>query len=126
MFTNFRNKAVGFGVGTIVSSAQKNVFRNDLSRKDLEIIWNEMQIKGEKTLVENIYIPPGNENHLHILDMELKKHKSENIVLIGDFNSRNKIWDRNANNNSRMGFILEDSINRYGFYIATSTDFTYQ
>ena len=58
--------------------------------------------------------------------MELKKHKSETIVLIGDFNSRNKIWDRNANNNSRMGFILEDIINRYGFYIATSTDFTYQ
>ena len=33
----------------------------------------------EKTLVRNIYIPPGNENHLHILDMELEKHKSENI-----------------------------------------------
>ena len=51
MFTNFRNKAVDFGVGTIVSSAQKNVFRNDLSRKDLEIIWNEMQIKGKKHLL---------------------------------------------------------------------------
>ena len=83
MFTNFQNKAMGFGVGTLVSSAQKNVFREDLSHKDLEIIWNEMQMQGEKTLVGNIYIPPGNENHLHILDMELEKHKFENILLTG-------------------------------------------
>ena len=27
--------------------------------------------------------------------MELKNHKGENILLIGDFNSRNKILDRN-------------------------------
>ena len=84
MFTNFQNKAMGFGVGTLVSSAQKNVFRKDLSHKDLEMIWNEMQMQGEKALVGNIYIPPGNENHLHILDMELEKHKGENILLIGD------------------------------------------
>ena len=51
----------------------------------------------EKTLVGSFYIPPGNENHLHILDMELEKHKDGNIFLIRDFNSRNKIWDRNAN-----------------------------
>ena len=71
MFTKFQNKAMGFGVGTLVSSAQKNFLWLDLSRKDLEIIWNEMQIQGEKTLVGNINIPPGNEKHLHILDIEL-------------------------------------------------------
>ena len=58
--------------------------------------------------------------------MELEKHKGENILLIGNFNSRNNIWDRNANNNSRMGLILEDIINRHGLYITTNTDFTYQ
>ena len=58
--------------------------------------------------------------------MALEKHNGENIVLIGDFNSRNKIWDRNANNNSRMGLILEDIINLHGLCIATNTDFTYQ
>ena len=84
-----------------------------------------MQIQGEKTLVGNINIPPGNENHLHILDMELEKHKGENILLIGDFN-RNKVWNRSASNNSRMGLILEDIINQHGLYITTNTDFTYQ
>ena len=98
-FTNFRNKATGFGVGTLVSSAQKNVFRDELSRKDLEIISNKIQIQGEKTYVGNIYILPGNENHLHILDTELEKHKGENILLTGDFNNRNKIRGRNASNN---------------------------
>ena len=48
MFTNFKNKAMSFGVVTQVSSAQKNVFRENLSHKDLEIIWNEMQIQWEK------------------------------------------------------------------------------
>ena len=80
----------------------------------------------KKALVGNIYIPPGNENYLHILDVELEKHKGENILLIGDFNSRNKIWDRNTNHNSRMGLILEDIINQHGLYITTNTDFTYQ
>ena len=57
--------------------------------------------------------------------MELEK-QSENILLIGDFNRRNKLWDRNANNNSRMGLILEDILNYHGFYVTTNTDFTYQ
>ena len=39
VFTKFQNKAVGFGMGTLVSIAQKkkkkNVFREDLSHKDL-------------------------------------------------------------------------------------------
>ena len=99
--------------------------RGSLTHKDLDIIWNEMQIQGEKTLVGNINIPPGNENHPHILDMELEKHKGENILLIGDFN-RNKVWNRSASNNSRMGLILEDIINQHGLYITTNTDFTYQ
>ena len=57
--------------------------------------------------------------------MELEK-QSENILLIGDFNRRNKLWDRNAKNNSRMGLILEDILNYHGFYVTTNTDFTYQ
>ena len=104
----------------------KKVFREDHLGKDLETIWKEMQIQGEKTLAGNIHISPGNENHLHILEMKLEKCKYENILLIADFNSRKKIWDRNANDNSRWGLILEDLINHHGFYITTNTDFTYQ
>ena len=125
MFRNFQNKVMSFGVGTLVSSAQKNVFREDLSHKDVEIIWNEMQIQGKKNLQE-----------ISTFHLEMKitsifmiwnwQNKGENILLIGNFNSRNKTWDRNANINSRMGRILEDIINRHGLYITTNTDCTYQ
>ena len=115
---------MGFGVGTLVSSAQKNVLRDDLSLRPRTHMDQNTNTR-EKALVENIYIPLGNEYHLHILDMELEKRKGENILLIGDFNGRNKIWNRNASNNSRVGLILEN-INCHGFYIATNTDFTYQ
>ena len=54
MFTNFRNKTLGFGVGILVSSVQKNVFRDDLSHEHLEIIRNKRQIQGKKTLVGDI------------------------------------------------------------------------
>ena len=124
MFTNFQNKAMGFGVETLV--LRQDIFRRgSLTQGPI----NQMERKAnarEKRLVGNIYILPGNENHLHILDMELEIHQGENILLIGDFNSRNKIWERNANNNRRIGLILEDIINRVGLYITTNADLTYQ
>ena len=45
--------------------------------------------------------------------------------VIGDFNSRNTVWDRIANN-SRMGPILEEIISCHGLNITTNTDYTYQ
>ena len=126
MLTNLQNKTLGFGVGSLISTQQKSVFRNDLSRKDIELLWNEMQIQGKKVLIGNIYIPPGKINDLYILDMELEKHKGENILLVGGFNSKNTLWDKNAKTNNKMGQVLEDIINRHGLYIATDLDFTYQ
>ena len=93
----FQNKAMGFGVGTLVSSAPKKCFqRGSLTQVARDHMERNANTR-EKTLVGSIYIPPRNENHLHILDMELEKRKDENILLIRDFNSRKKIWDRNAN-----------------------------
>ena len=89
---------------------------------DLELVWNEMQIQGAKTLVGNIYITPGNENHLHKLDMELEKA----ILLVRDFNYRNTLWDKHIKRNTKMGKLLEDIINHHNLFIATDADFTYQ
>ena len=98
MFTNFSKQSYGgFGVGTLVSSAPKKCFqRGSLTQVARDHMERNANTR-EKTLVGSIYIPPRNENHLHILDMELEKRKDENIFLIRDFNSRKKIWDRNAN-----------------------------
>ena len=126
MFTNCKNKIQGFGVETLVSQQQKNVFHDDLSGSDLELVWNKTQIQGTETLAGNIYITPGNENHLHKLDMELEKHKGKAILLIGDFNCRNTLWDKHIKRNTKMGKLLEDIINRHNLFIATDADSTYQ
>ena len=84
MFTNFSKQSYGgFGVGTLVSSAPKKCFqRGSLTQVARDHMERNANTR-EKTLIGSIYIPPGNENHLHILDMELEKHKFENILLIG-------------------------------------------
>ena len=76
MFTNFQNKAMGFGVGTLVSKFFQTESLTQGPRDHMERNANT----SGKTLAANIYISPGNENHLNILDMELEKHKGENIL----------------------------------------------
>ena len=48
MHTIFKDKSLGFGVGTLIPQSVKNVFRDDLIRDDLEIVWNEIKTEGEK------------------------------------------------------------------------------
>ena len=125
MHSNFKDKALGFGVGTIIPKDTKNVFRHDLTNQHLELIWNELEIQGQKVLIGNIYIPPNMESHLYMLDKELEKHQGKKLILLGDFNSRNKVWDKNSKRNTKMGNILEEIINRHSLFIATDVDNTY-
>ena len=100
--TTYTNKPTGFGVGTFIAPQQKNVFRNDLLSNKIEMIWNEMEINNKKTLIGNIYIPPGDINQLHALDQELEKHRDKNLILLGDFKTKqnkNKTWDKNVKHN---------------------------
>ena len=61
-------------------------------------------------LIENIYVPPNNEEQLHTLDKVLESLNSETIILLGDFNARNTVWDNHVKQNTRLGAILEDII----------------
>ena len=70
-------------------------------------------------------IPPNNEEQLHTLDTTLENLKNETIVLFGDFNARNTIWDKNCAKNSKLREILEDIIHRHNLYITTDVDHTY-
>ena len=88
MHTIYRNKNSGFGVGALIPTSVKNLFRNDLTNDNFESVWSEMKIEGKKVLIGNIYIAPGNENQLHRLDNELEQHKDKSILLVVDFNSR--------------------------------------
>ena len=61
MFTNFQNKAMGFGVGTLVSSAQKRgcFQRGSLTQGPRDHMERSANTR-EKTLVGNTNIPHGN------------------------------------------------------------------
>ena len=91
MHTIFKNKSLGIGVGTLLTSDVKNVFKDDLIRDDLEIAWNEIKTEGEKVLVGNIYVPPKNEEQLHTLEEVFQSLKNDTIILLRDFNARNAV-----------------------------------
>ena len=64
------------------------------------------------------------ESQLPLLKKELEKHRGKNLILLGDFNSRNKIRDKNLTRNTKMGNIL-DIINEHNLFLLTDVDHTY-
>ena len=94
MHTIYRNKNSGFGVGTFIPTSVKNVFRDNLTNDNLKSVWSEMKIKRKPVLIGNLYIAPGNENHLHHLNNKLEQHKDKSILLV-DFKSRSNTCDKN-------------------------------
>ena len=125
IFTHYKEKTMGFGVGTLIPNDIKNVFREDFSNDSLELLWNEIEIQGQQVLIGNVYIPPNMESHLHLLNKELEKHRGKNLILLGDFNSRNIIWYKNLTRNKKLGNILEDLINQHNLFLLTDVDHTY-
>ena len=83
MHAIYRNKNSGFGVATLIPTSVKNVFRDNLTNDNLELVCSEMKIEGKVVLIGNIYITPRNENQLHCLDNELEQHKDKSILLVG-------------------------------------------
>ena len=71
-----------------------------------------MNIHNKDVLIGNIYIAPGNENQLKILGKRLERHRGKNILL-GDLNCRSNTWDKNIQQQNRIGWLLEDIINKY-------------
>ena len=124
-YTILKNKTLGLGVGTLLPLSVKNFFRDDLIMYDQEIVWNEIKTEGKKVLAENIYVPPNNEEQLHTFDKVLDSFKNEIIILLGDFNARNSVWDKHVKQNTKLGAILGDVIQRLSIYIALNVNHTH-
>ena len=115
---------MGFGVGSLIPNDIKNVFREDFFNDGLEFLWNEIEIQGQQVLIGNVYIPPNMESHLYLLNKEFEKHRGKNLILLEDFNFRNKIWDKNLTRNTKLGNILEDIINEHNLFLLIAVDHT--
>ena len=83
MHAIFDQKTLGYGVGTLIPYNMKNIFRDDLIRNDLEIVWNETHIEGKKVFIRNVYVPPKNVEQLCIFDEVLEKLGSKDLIIIG-------------------------------------------
>ena len=95
MYTIYKSKNAGSGVSTLIRISTKRVLRDSYINNDLGIVWNGMKIQKKDVLIANIYVTPGNEDQLKILDKELEIHRGKNMILREDFNSRNNTWDKN-------------------------------
>ena len=53
------------------------------------------------------------------------KSQKFTVILLGDFNARNTVRDKHAQQNTKLGAISEDNIQRHSLYIATDVDHIY-
>ena len=107
-WTIFPNKTTGLGVSTMIQQDTKGAFRKDLDNANIEGLWTEIEYGKESILIGNVYIPPKDHNQLELLDNHIANIKHSKLILLGDFNSKNKLWDDNAKYNNRMGKKLEE------------------
>ena len=105
--STFTEKKLEFGVSTLIKNDIKSAFVNNI-QLNLETIWNLVGINGKQTLVGSVYIPPSDSEMLHKLDLELEKHNDIPLLLLGDFNARHPIWDKNCKAPNKNGKTLED------------------
>ena len=52
--------------------------------------------ESKQTLMGNVYIPPSDSEMSYKLDLELEDHNNIPLLLLGDFNARHPIWDKNC------------------------------
>ena len=89
MHTIFKNKTLGYGVGAFLS----NTNRQDLINQDLEMVWTELEINTKTELIGNIFIPPYKTEQIHVLDRFLENQRHKAIIILGEFNAQNTLWN---------------------------------
>ena len=73
----------------------------------------------------NVCIPPSDSEMLYKLDLELGNHNDIPLLLLGDFNARHSIWDKNCKVHDKNGNILEDIICWHNVHIQNDQNSTY-
>ena len=115
----FKNKTLGYGVGTILPNTTIYVFRQDLINQDLEMVSTELEINGKRVLIGNIYIPSNMIEQIHVLDRFLDNQEVKAIIILKDFNARNTLWNKDINQDNKMGIAVEKLIQRHDLYVTT-------
>ena len=123
--TGIKDKKQGYGVATLIKNDIKNIFREEKISNKIECIWNELLINNKRTLMANAYIPPNNHYMKDVLDYELEQHKHLPLTILGDFNAKHPMWDKNTKKPNKNGKLMADLIDRHNLIIQNDGNNTY-
>ena len=114
------------GVSVSARSALKPQRVSELEDKTSDALWMTVNIASDITLIGNVYTNP-NANTSNSLEKTLtnidkarsycSKQKIKNMVILGDFNSRNTIWKDSTTN--KRGTDLAEYLSKYSLLCIT-------
>ena len=116
-----RKGSEGGGVAIISRRNVKQVQLKDYEVEGLEAVWADVKVGNIRTVVGSVYIAPGDDNALELLDEVIGKilQVHDKVVIGMDANSRNVIWDDNClgiscyRKSIRMGVRLEEILQKH-------------
>ena len=120
------------GVGLLIHSNLRPQRMQNLEEPDLDIVWCMVKLGSFNTLIASVYCPPLNEDVTTLkkilANMNLalnygKNNGIENMLVLGDFNSRNINWCDTKTN--QRGRVLLKHINDSNYTIFTPVEKTY-
>ena len=124
----------GGGVAIITRKNVKTVPLKEYDTDGLEAVWADVKVGNVRTVIGSVYIPPGDDNALHLLDDVIERILlTYDHLLIGmDANSRNVIWDDNCigidqyKKSVQMGVKLEEMLHKHNLLIHNNGAPTYR
>ena len=120
-----KDKKQEYGVATLIKNDIKNIFREEEISNKIKYIWNELLINNKRTLMANAYIPPNNHYMIGVLDYEAEQHKNSPLIILGDFNAKHPMWDKNTKKPNKNGKLMADLIDRHNLIIQNDGNNTY-
>ena len=107
-------KTKGGGVCVYISNQISGTLRQDLSHPDLELLWVEIKPNTKQSLLLGCcYRPPQCAHSFYDhLETTLEKVADQDILLMGDFNAKNREWYDGDITNSH-GIALKDLSDRF-------------
>ncbi|CAC5424832.1 unnamed protein product [Mytilus coruscus] len=123
LITEIRNIADYQGGGVaIYVSIQVNFSQLNFNTDNIEVVGVSVNCQNNKINIVNVYRPPNQD--IKFNDYQVLHNLSDNIVLLGDFNSRSSMWGSSTTDSN--GNIIEKVIDQNNMIILNDGTGTFQ
>jgi len=132
--TKIRSKSKGGGVAILTHKKVKTVYLKEFEIDELEAVWVDVMCGKVRTVIGSVYIPPGDDNALCLLDKVISRilENHKNLLIGMDANSRSVLWDDRCigvtqyRKSMQMGAKLEEILDKYSLQIHNTGVSTYR